>query len=328
LSLIKLSKPVIHHPPSLGEHQLVAIRRYLNKNEGAALSPPLAVGRMALPSNQLKPAGKKGKAVLIIHTWKDHLWEMGSKGDMPEDTILDTAAAEEEAEAEDRPSTKEETPAPTGESSSAQPREVAMSITFTPDEVTELLNKALLQAVSESLSSAPPSVFPMPATIFYTNHILPSRPAFPTTVLTPVCLVNSEGEPFTLETRRPPPVETDITIKSSSHKSLTTFLKAAEKSGLLTLKPPQKQQPDVLVTWVNPSHPNVKSHKPFVTIKSVELKEAKKAERTERSERENQAKSGEVQIKELWKPHQSTLNLFEAMGARQVYLLRLPTRFG
>ena len=311
-----LSKPVIHHPPSLGEHQLVAIRRYSKKSEGSALSSPLAVGRMALPSNQLKP-GKKGKAVLVIHTWKDHLWEMGSKWEMPEDTILDTAVVEEEAEEEDQPLTKEEdtpTPAPADEGSSAQTREIAIAITFTPDEVTELLNKALLQAVSESLSSAPSSVFPMPATIFYTNHILPSRPAFPTTVLTPACLVNSE--PFTFETRHPPPVETDVTIKSSSHKSLTTFLKAAEKSGLLTLKPPQKQQPDVLITSVNPLHPNVKSHKPFMTVKGVELKEAKKAARTEKSEKENQAKSGEVQIKELWKPHQSTLNLFEAMGKR------------
>jgi len=292
------------------------------KSEGPALSPPLAVGWMALPSDQLKTVGKKGKAVLVIHTWKDRLWEMGSKGDMPEDTILGTAAVEEEEEGQ--ASAKEEdtpTPAPASESSTAQLREA--SITFTPDEVTELLNKALLQAVSETLSSAPSSVFPMPATILYTNHILPSRPAFPTIVLTPTCIVNSEGEPFTFETRHPPPVETDITIKSSSHKSLTTFLKAAEKSGLLTLKPPQKQQPDVLITSVNSSHPNVKSHKPFVTAKSVELREAKKAART--SERENQAKSAEVQIKELWKPHQSTVNLFEAMRARQVYRLYLPT---
>src|SRR6266542_2455471 len=109
------------------------------KSEGPALSPPLAVGWMALPSDQLKTVGKKGKAVLVIHTWKDRLWEMGSKGDMPEDTILGTAAVEEEAEGQ--ASAKEEdtpTPAPASESSTAQLREA--SITFTPDEVTELLN--------------------------------------------------------------------------------------------------------------------------------------------------------------------------------------------
>lgn len=44
--------------------------------------PPLAVGRLAVDLNTLK-AGEKGKAVHVLHTWKDHLFAMGNKGDPP-----------------------------------------------------------------------------------------------------------------------------------------------------------------------------------------------------------------------------------------------------
>jgi translation initiation factor 2D len=41
---------------------------------------------MAVPS--------EGKAVLLIHTWKDHLWDMGSKPNVPEVTVLITSNGE------------------------------------------------------------------------------------------------------------------------------------------------------------------------------------------------------------------------------------------
>ena len=37
---------------------------------------------MALTSDQIRGSGK-GKAVNIVHTWKDHLWDMGGKEDPP-----------------------------------------------------------------------------------------------------------------------------------------------------------------------------------------------------------------------------------------------------
>jgi translation initiation factor 2D len=78
-------------PPSLREHQLVAIRQYVRIDGRPALSPPVAIGRMALPSDQLRSSEKgkgKGKAVLVVHAWKDFLFDMGSKSDLPADTIL------------------------------------------------------------------------------------------------------------------------------------------------------------------------------------------------------------------------------------------------
>lgn len=269
----------------------------------------MAVGRMAIPSDQLRSSVKeKGKAVHVIQTWKDHLWDMGSKRDMPEDTILSTENAKkyEEDDSESEEVNNDEAGTPPPASPPEQSEDTSnVTVTYTPAEVTELLNKALLQAIFTTLKSLPPSSFPIPAPQLYSNYILPSRPAFPTLV------VPSSGNTVQSSSKEAPHVETEITIKTSSHKSLTTFLKAAEKASLLSLKPPQKHQPDTLVTAVNATHPNVSSHTPFVMVKDIELKEAKKAAR---EERENQV-AKEVEIMELWKPHQSTIDLFEGFGA-------------
>jgi len=290
---------------------------------------------MALPSNQLRVSGtEKGKAVHIAHTWKDHLWDMGAKSDIPEDTLIETqhSASANEADSDDDGEEEDEeshsnvedvqpaTPPPDSEPPSST--DVAPSnpttggpstVTFTAEEVTELLNRALYQAIFAHLKSLPTSAFPIPATQFYSNYILPSRPAFPTLVLPPAGLTVSVTDAN--KEKEPPVVETEISIKTSTHKSLTTFLKAAEKNGLITLKPSQKKsQPDVLITSVNAKHPSVVGHASFVTLKDVEVTAAKKAAREEKQRESNAHK--EVEIKELWKPHQDSIELFEGMGGR------------
>ena len=266
---------------------------------------------MALPSDEMRRTGKKGKAVLVIHTWKDHLWDMGSKPDIPENTILTTPSDkgdDQNAQSSALPAGNEQEIAELiiPLAAESEQSEAPKSVTYTPQEVTELLNLALIQSISESLSPLPSSAFPMPATTLYSNYILPSRPAFPTRILPPANAV-------TREPANDVPA-TEITIKSSSHKSLTAFLKAAEKRSLLVLKPPQKQQPDVLVMSVNSSHPTVESHESFVTMRKLELKAAKKAAREEKEKEAD--RSREVQVKELFKPHQASLDLFEGMDAR------------
>ncbi len=316
MTLIPTPKTVIHCPPSLVEHQLVAICRQGLNDESAVVSPPLAVGRMSVSSNHLQGSEKKGKAVLVIHTWKDHLWEMGSKQEVPEDTNLNTSVVgANDFEASSRPADETQSPKAqltlpsTSETEPSSASEMTTSVIFTPQEVSEILNKSLLQAITESISPLPPLAFPMAASIFYSNHILPSRPAYPTLVVRP------DGLSRGATADEPPRVDTEITIKSSGHKSLTAFLKAAEKSGWLNLKSPQKQQPDVLVTSVNSSHPSVLSHESFVTIKALELKAAKKAAR-EAKEKEAQSGNGEIHVQQLWKPHQETVGFFGDMGER------------
>jgi translation initiation factor 2D len=303
-------KLVIHHPSSLAEGHLVSILRYNHDKENPTLSPPLAVGRMALPSDQLRDGGKeKGKAVLVYHTWKDYLWEMGSKGDVPQPTPLTSKSG-------NTPPLLDEDTVPVSEEAAVEPPadallNLSLNTSGTPateppyssQEVSELLHISLLQAISATI---PASSFPIPSTLFYTNYILPSRPAFPASVLPPSGPSSDTS-----------PSSQDINIKASSHKSLTMFLKAAEKASILTLKAPQKhsQQSDLLVISVNASHTAVVGHHRHITLKEMEARAAKKAQKAEK-ERELQYGGGEVEVRELWKPHQATVDLFEGMGGR------------
>jgi len=60
--------------------QLVAITQHTNTSP-TARGPPLAVGRLAVDLNMVRE--EKGKAVHVLHTWKDHLFDLGCKGDPP-----------------------------------------------------------------------------------------------------------------------------------------------------------------------------------------------------------------------------------------------------
>lgn len=293
------------------EGRLVVILECSRDGETATVSPPLAVGHMALPSDQLKVGGKeKGKAVHIIHTWKDYLWDMGSKGDVPEATLINLTMTDETARLNSTDATD------ALEDASSSPVDTLSNLTildppileppqtlpsYTPQEVTTLLHTSMLQAISDAI---PASSFPIPATAFYTNYILPSRPAFPASILPPS---EASADPAK------PSGTTEITIKMSSHKSLTTFLKAAEKASILTLKAPQKhsQQPELLITSVHGSHPSVAGHHHYETVRDFEEKAARRALR-EKKRKESQ--EGSLEVRELWKPHQASLSLFEEMG--------------
>jgi translation initiation factor 2D len=42
---------------------------------------------MAVNADAMKRDGAKGKAVLVLHTWNDTLFDQGRKGDPPEPTV-------------------------------------------------------------------------------------------------------------------------------------------------------------------------------------------------------------------------------------------------
>lgn len=88
-----LPRKVIQHTPSLALEQIVAITQYYPQNK---IGSPIAVGKMGVPSSSLERGDVKGKAVLVLHTWKDHLWEMGDRRneDPPEPRDAITEATE------------------------------------------------------------------------------------------------------------------------------------------------------------------------------------------------------------------------------------------
>ncbi|KAG7452039.1 eukaryotic translation initiation factor SUI1 family protein [Guyanagaster necrorhizus] len=304
---------VIYHSSSLAEGQLVAVCQFERRDNVPTMSAPLAIGRMAVSSDQLQEGGKeKGKAALIIHAWKDHLWDMGSKRDLAEPIPIGMSNTDiKEEDNEQSPEPEQSVPLIDGPPPSEPHLQEA---TYTREEVSMLLHMSLLQAVETTLKSLPPSSFPIPLSTFHTTYILPYRPAFPALVLSPSTCPNGEPNPE------------DVTIKASTHKSFTAFLKVAEKASLLATKAPQKhaQQNEAVVTAVNGSHPSVQQHKPFVTLRDLELKAARKAQREEEEQEREALAHHELNVRELWKPHLASAELFKVMGASTSDLYSIP----
>ena len=61
---------------------LVSITQYERALRGGG--SPIAVGRMLIDGDMLtKDEERKGKAAVVLHMWKDYLWEMGRGGEVP-----------------------------------------------------------------------------------------------------------------------------------------------------------------------------------------------------------------------------------------------------
>ena len=322
MKITEMKSVITHSPSELSQNQVVAIHQFSSAdNDGGGaeirvVSPPLAVGRMAVSGHELKvkrEGDEKGKAVLVLHTWQDNLWEMGQKGDVPSGTQLDAKDRTSENQADENVQIGEQkTEATREEEHETNETDSTSKVTYSSQEITDLLTRSLVHGISVQLSSLPKSSFPIPSSQFYANYILPCRPAYPTSVLMPAAaLAYPDAEVDPAEIHIDP---SDITIKASSHKSLSTFLKAAEKSSLLSLKPAkQKSGGDLIVTSVNTQHSEVLSAKPYVTIAEIEAKRAKKQAR---EEKERERSEREVEVRQVWKPHLISVGLFRDMGAR------------
>ena len=77
---------------------LVGIARFVRDARG----PPLAVGRMAVDADKIDHGVTKGKAVIVLHTWNDHLWAIGSKGESPEAVAVSAPGDEEAGTGDDK----------------------------------------------------------------------------------------------------------------------------------------------------------------------------------------------------------------------------------
>ncbi|KAF9784781.1 hypothetical protein BJ322DRAFT_1109491 [Thelephora terrestris] len=287
---------VAQHSPSLSVGQLVCVTQYHPPANGVPqIGPALAVGRMILAGDQIRRV-EKGKAVNVIHTWKDHLWEMGGKEDPPALRAIEInqendLGADDEAHSNDIQTTStspgEGSSQTLGDPLSVVPPKEEIN-PLSQQEVSEILRSALLQSISTALSKLPSSSFPITPSIFYETYILPYRP-------------------FKELTETSTPVD----IKHSGHKSLTAFLKASAREGLIRLK---ESKGELVVTGVDPSHQVVGEHASHVTVKEVEEKKQRKEQRERQEEQKAKEKGRELQISLLWKPHMGNVAFFKEAG--------------
>ncbi|KAF8591696.1 hypothetical protein K439DRAFT_1401788 [Ramaria rubella] len=282
---------VVQYPPNVRRTDLVAVMQYINEND--LLSPPLAVGRMAVHAEELKESAK-GKAVHVLHTFGDSLWEMGGKSEPPKPFPCNSSANQPDVTL-DAPSILE---APLEavqdedgsslttlrlETTPAQEKFSSSLSEATPQDITAILRSSTVQAIQSQLSKLPPSAFPITSSTLYSSYILPARPLTSQTISTP------------------------IDIKHSTHKNLTVFLKSIEKDGLLRLK---EFKDGLNILGVNASHPEIQAHKPYWTVGDQEEKEEKKSER----EKNETLKAKETVVRELWRPHAQSVHFFVESG--------------
>ncbi|KAL1758818.1 hypothetical protein FB107DRAFT_288115 [Schizophyllum commune] len=289
------------HAPGLQKGQLVALRE---STFGSSAHPPspYAIGRVLQSLDEPAAASQKKDTVAILHAWKDCLWEMGPKSALPEDVPADSTegqvGTDDAAKASTAlPAVPSNQPAGVGQTEEGEGSSALVigddpdQPAYTPSEVSQLLHLSLVQ----SLATLPPSKFPILAGEFYSNHVLPSRPAFPDTVLPPSMDADADGAAL----------RKHISLKTSTHKSLAELLATAEQAGLLTLrKQGPKHKSDLMVMSVNADHPDVGNHDRFLTVREYE------ASRAAEKDEDNVI----VKFTEVWKPHHHTVPLFEEWG--------------
>lgn len=135
---------VIQHSPSLSIGQLVCVAQYHPPLNGVPqIGPALAVGRMALPGDQISETGK-GKAVNIFHTWKDHLWEMGGKDQPPPPRAIEiNAEANDEGPSNRDPTSTIESASKNIGEASSQAQDGLPPATFQKEETNPLSQQGI-----------------------------------------------------------------------------------------------------------------------------------------------------------------------------------------
>ncbi|CAE6503918.1 unnamed protein product [Rhizoctonia solani] len=274
--------------PSLTQGQLVSVTQYRS-------TTPLAVGSMAINGSELKDdEDQKGKAVVTLHAAGDALWALGSKkeppegkqseGDAPVAEALDGAA-----EAVERLKLDGEVEGDTGGEETATPQRVP-----TAQEIETTLRMSTLHALARLDTAS----LPIPASTFYSSHILPSRPARPTLPSS-----NEAEQPIDPKT-----FLSHLDIKHTPHKKLASFLKTFEKDGILKLK---DVRGELLLFSVDTKHPALVEAGKW-GWKTIWTEEKHKREREQ-----NDATGGpvkEILVEEVWFPEASTESFFESCG--------------
>ncbi|KAI9500967.1 hypothetical protein BX070DRAFT_195147 [Coemansia spiralis] len=197
-----------------------------------------AVGVLTFDTRNIQSvSGAKGKAVLITHTYKDYLWEAGSKLELPIIVPEDEQAAEV--------TRRDVLSSSNANEDEQQIKGDEKSSSIAPSEMDELLFRALKQVMATILDPENASpLLPIIASIVYSNYMVPNSPP-----------------------------EKEVDIKKSTYKKLAKFLKAAEKHGLIKLK---DIRGETYIKSFNWSHQCLANYKPYRVTTNAEDEQKQK----------------------------------------------------
>jgi translation initiation factor 2D len=175
----------------------------------------VAVGYLASGRDELLKTNT-GTAVITLHARGDYLWESGSKLELTSSSIKPSIPM----------------PIPTESPTSVVEEE---QDSLTRDQVDEILHRSILLTIS----TLPTSNYPIPASSFYSSHILPNRPLLLTS--------------------------SNVDLKKSNYKKLQQLIKYCHKQGWLVSK---EVRGELLIMSGNQKHQDVLNLKKFKTVGS------------------------------------------------------------
>lgn len=203
------------------------------------------IGRLCLHSSKLK-SNPAGKAVEVLHVEGDQLWALGNKSTAQPREIATSAMPVADSSTNGQPEAVEgsdETQAgQDGSKEASTPQGVlttagTQAVSFRCEivcliscliDVDAMLKEAVIYAISQILSKQS-NVFPLTSSKFMDTYVLPSRRAS----------VAAAGH--------------EVSIKKSSFKNASAFLKMLKKEGLIGTK--EAKGGEVNVISVDASHP-------------------------------------------------------------------------
>eukprot|EP00123_Amoebidium_parasiticum_P001644 comp12794_c0_seq1/m.7935 comp12794_c0_seq1/g.7935 ORF comp12794_c0_seq1/g.7935 comp12794_c0_seq1/m.7935 type:complete len:586 (-) comp12794_c0_seq1:136-1893(-) len=212
----------------------------------------VAIGISLVNNAAIEAQGLVGRGVQVLHVYKDHLWEQGTKQQLPQVDIPNqdpTLATSSDADTPassttgDNPTESSEGTSegqPNGEGGNNPTGEDGPSTSNTPAEneggeqskeeekqeidPDTLLRLCFLTAIKSSVKD---NMLPLLASSFYAQHLLPARPP-----------------------------GTTLDIKKTSYKKLSKYLLEMQKEGLVKIK--EQSKGVEVITDINRAHPDIK----------------------------------------------------------------------
>lgn len=274
---------------------------------------PIAVGSTAMSCAEASKANFRGKALHVLHFYRDSLWDSWEGGHVPNAGFLEDIVVEDpglltahpvtevsEAGDDELHSAAFSEPLPEhceAVDSDSKGTDVAVSGVnsalsglkvneaegddagtgpqISVEEMDALLDKCLLQALHTSVKD---KELPVVGSTLWSGHILPCRPA-----------------------------GTVLDIKKSSHKKLSKWLASKASSGLIAAKE-DKHRKEVVLQSINRAHPEYQAFRPAAKSVAAETPSPASA---------GTEGPGQVQLEvfEVWRPTPHVNKIFEAVGA-------------
>ncbi|PIA12675.1 hypothetical protein COEREDRAFT_78698 [Coemansia reversa NRRL 1564] len=255
-----------------------------------------AIGTLAVDTKDIhRDSGAKGKAVLIAHTYRDHLWGSGSKAELPEIGSSRSTLPASNTASMGEGSSSSSTFSDSVNDGTTNPDTLNKGVgkdNFTsnilPAEMDSLLMTALKQVMSTVLDKRHATdLLPINASTLYSGYLVSNGP---------------QG--------------LEIDVKRSSYKKLAKFLKAAEKHGLVKLKDIRGETHVKELNW---GHADLAQYQPYKVCQETKSKPQAK-ERASKQQQYgadgNGDNMGKIRVAELFRPSHALAPLFEDAGAQ------------